>query len=506
MSIGWIFWISAYVLAILFIQFRSRKRISPSIWNYPSGTSWVRLAISLSAAMFSLSSMAGVSSVVNVHGPHGLFFIWSGVMGIGFFPFLFSRWWSKLEVVSENEFLALRYARPWAHRLLAFRSFYLGMLIIPLLLALLIKALADVFIEFFPDMDLPWLMISGAMMLLLGLGASFTTKSRTDVLNLLVFIGLLLFALLRFSWGSAEPMTGIPSDALTYEEFTMFELFVFLGIQWWSAELQDGSGMEAQHMLGLNSRRKSLYASWASKMLLLLVGMAVAFLTLFANTRLGVSGDHSYLAALLHLLPEELAPVLLVAFIGLAVSTSESFMSWGSGMLIQAKNEWRESKKKTQIGRWIMFFIMVFALLIAHQLDSILEGVKWLLGVTAGVGSVYLMRWFWWRVNAQAQLAAMLGAYLCVPSAYLLIDLFLPSGSAPSFAHLLCVATVLNILLWTTVAFLTNQEKDHMAYAAFRERLQIHWTSKDALYTAASAVFALSVLLSCYFLLEQFLQ
>ena len=100
----------------------------------------------------------------------------------------------------------------------------------------------------------------------------------------------------------------------------------------------------------------------------------------------------------------------------------------------------------------------------------------------------------------------MLGAYLCVPSAHLLIGLFLPSGSAPGFAHLLSVATVLNILLWTTVAFLTNQEKDLMAYAAFRERLQMRWTRKDALYTAASAGFALSVLLSCFLLLEQFLQ
>lgn len=491
MLAGWWGWMAGYaaVLAALHVKWMGAGQ--RPFWTFPQQKSAWWLAISLASSSFSISNAGLISSVIGRYGPDGVFFIWSGMLGIGIFPIIFAPLWSRLQFISENEFILMRFRGTWSHHLFWFRSLLLTGVVIPILLAFIIVATRDL-LGSFVEVDPSWTLLGlGAALGVVGWNASLYLKSRVDMLHFIVLLVVMLLAMGGLFLGQTPSApTQAPSPRLL-----PIELIVFIGLQWWSAEILDGSGMHAQSLLKQGNLVTARRGALGGHALTFLLGAVIALIAMYAHRVGGVRGDDAYLQGLQLLLPTEAYPLLAIALFGMGMSTASGLLNWGSGMVAALLPPATSETKRHRLSKLVLVGLAVWSTGIAFHLDSLLDGIQLVLAITAGVGPVFLLRWFWWRITAQVQLAAMLGVYLWVPLAQITVHA-VPSFAPYEFAAVLALATAMNSAWWLGVAFLTNSSADRQQFSAFRQVVHLQEPRKDVLQVIAIGALAfLSVLL-----------
>ncbi len=488
---GWWGWMVGYaaVLAVLHAKWLGAKQ--HPFWTFPQQKSAWWLAISLASSSFSVSNAGLISSVIGRYGPDGVFFIWSGMLGIGIFPVIFAPLWSRLQFISENEFVLMRFRGAWSHRLYRFRSLMLTGVVIPILLAFILVATRDLLGAFMP-WDSSWTLLGlGAALGVVGWNASLHLKSRVDMLHFVILLAAVLLALGALVLDQT-PSTPSPTPA---PRMLPLELIVFIGLQWWSAEILDGSGIHAQSLLKQGSKRIARRGALGGHALTFLLGAAVALIAVYAQRVAGVRGDDAYLIGWSLLLPDHAYPLLAIALFGMGMSTASGFLNWGSGMVAALLPPASSEAKRHRWGKFVLVGLAAWSTAIAFHMDSLLDGIRLVLAITAGVGPVFILRWFWWRITAQVQLAAMLGVYLWVPLAQITVQA-IPSLAPCQFAAELALATALNSGWWLGVAFLTSTQDDRQQFHAFRQACHFRFSKKALLQVIGiGAVAFLGVLL-----------
>lgn len=484
---GWWAWMVGYAAVLVALHAKWMGAQRRSFWTFPQQKSAWWLAISLASSSFSISNAGLISSVIGRYGPDGVFFIWSGMLGIGIFPIIFAPLWSRLQFISENEFILMRFRGAWSHRLYRFRSLLLTGVVIPILLAFILVATRDLLGAFVP-WDPGWTLLGlGLALGVVGWNASLYLKSRVDVLHFVVLLAVVLLALgaLVLDQTPSAPSPTPPSRMLP------FELIVFIGLQWWSAEILDGSGIHAQSLLKQGSKRIARRGALGGHALTFLLGAAVAVIAVYAQRVAGVLGDEAYLIGWRLLLPERAYPLLAIALFGMGMSTASGFLNWGSGMVAALLPPATSEARRQRWGKFVLVALAAWSTAIAFHMDSLLDGIQLVLAITAGVGPVFILRWFWWRITAQVQLAAMLGVYLCVPLAQITIQA-IPSLAPCSFAAELALATALNSGWWLGVAFVTNTPDDRQQFQTFRQACPLHVSKREVLQVLGIGAVAFS--------------
>ena len=143
MKLYWISIVALYLIIIGFIQVRWSAKNEREIWTTPKKQNWIQSGLMLTAALYSINNAGLVSGIITNHGISGVYFLWSGFIGIFIFPLVFAPLWAKLNFLSENDFILKRYRGKWADSLFHFRAYYLGLIIIPIILCFGYLALID---------------------------------------------------------------------------------------------------------------------------------------------------------------------------------------------------------------------------------------------------------------------------------------------------------------------------------------------------------------------------
>jgi len=514
--------IFAYLGATLVIGLYFRRRSSRSTDDYfVSGrnVAWWLAGTSMVATTFAADTPLAVTGLVYKQGIAGNWLWWSFLPSGMMTVFLFARLWRRSGLLTDVQFAEMRYAGRPAAFLRGFRAVYLGLLMNCLILGWVTKAMTSITRISLGVSSQTALAIcifflipfTGIYSALGGLWGVLWTDLFQFVLMMGIVIAVGFFAVdavggmgalqtklaamqAAAGSGAANPLAFLPdfSRGLTTEALWTLPVLTFivhLGVQWWAfwypgAE-PGGGGYIAQRIFSAKDERHGLLSVlWFNIAHYAVrpwpwIFAALAAVVLYPG--LARPEDGYMLIATDHL-PPALRGILVAGFVAAFMSTFATQLNWGSSYLVSdfyrrfLRRDAAESHY-VNVGRWVTVLLVVASGYVSWLLSSIGEGWLFVLEVGAGTGAVYILRWYWWRINAWSEISAMATA-LVVSLALrwkflwmLLLDREAPfAGSGPVvFAKSALTTTAITTLVWILVTLLTRPEGEETLVNFYRK-------------------------------------
>jgi solute:Na+ symporter, SSS family len=503
--------IVVYLVAMLAMGFYFRGRSGKSTEDYfVSGrnVSWWLAGTSMVATTFAADTPLVVSGLVYTQGVAGNWLWWSFLPSGMMTVFLFARLWRRSGLITDVQFAEMRYSGKPAAFLRGFRSVYLGLLMNCLILGWVTKAMVNIISTALGVSDGTALAIcvfflmpfTGIYVSLGGLWGVLWTDLVQFVLKMAIVIAvawygvhaaggmpqlLATLAAKRVAAGpGASDITALLPDfsrGLTGEALWTLPVITFvvhLAVQWWAfwypgAE-PGGGGYIAQRIFSAKDERNGLLSVlWFNLAHYALrpwpwILTALAAVVLYPNL---AQPEKGYMLVATRQTPHALLGILLAGFMAAFMSTVATQLNWGSSYLVEDFYRRFVNKKASEshyvnASRVATVFLVFAAAVVAWNLNSVGDGWKIVLELGAGTGGVYLLRWYWWRVNAWSEISAMIAALvaaLTLNSAALWTAILgrpQPfSGSDPVvFAKSTLCTTAFTTIVWLAVTFLTDAE------------------------------------------------
>jgi Na+/proline symporter len=269
-------------------------------------------------------------------------------------------------------------------------------------------------------------------------------------------------------FGSVEAAFGV-LPPLDQAWLPLSTLLIFLGVQWWAAwypgQEPGGGGYVVQRILSAKDERHGLLATlWftiAHYALRPWPWILVGFVGLIRYPGLA-NPEEGYVRVMVDVLPSPFKGLLLAAFAAAYMSTISTHLNWGASYLINdvyLRFIKPQASPRAQViaSRVATAVLMVCSLIVMSFLSSVEQGWKILIGLGAGTGLVFILRWYWWRVNAWSEISAMVASFvtslLLARFGYNLDDL-----SKPAYAVTMLITVLVTTVVWLTVTFMTQPE------------------------------------------------
>jgi SSS family solute:Na+ symporter len=505
--------IAGYLLITLVLGLYFRRKSAQSTADYfVSGrqVSWWLAGTSMVATTFAADTPLAVSGLVYTQGVAGNWLWWSFLPSGMMTVFLFARLWRRSGLITDVQFAEMRYHGKPAAFLRGFRAVYLGLLMNCLILGWVTRAMVNIISTSLGISDAKALAIcvfflmpfTGIYVSLGGLWGVLWTDLFQFVLKMAIVIAV--------AWYGVHAVGGMPqlleklatkrslvgprasditallpdfSRGLTGEALWTLPVITFvvhLAVQWWAfwypgAE-PGGGGYIAQRIFSARDERHGLLSVlWFNLAHYALrpwpwILTALAAVVLYPGL---AQPERGYMLVATQHTPHALLGILLAGFMAAFMSTVATQLNWGSSYLVE--DFYRRFVKKVaseahyvNASRLATIFLVVAAAWVSMQLQSVSEGWKIVLELGAGTGGVYLLRWYWWRVNAWSEISAMAAALvttLALHSHTLWMNIagrpvpFL--GSDPLvFAKTTLCTTGVTTLVWLGVTLLTPAEPE----------------------------------------------
>ena len=493
--------IAAYLIFTLLQGLYFRRRSGRSTADYfVSGrrAAWWLIGTSMVATTFGADTPLVVTGYVYTNGIAGNWIWWSMLPAGMMTVFLFARLWVRSGLLTDVEFAEMRYSGKPAAFLRGFRALYLGLLVNCVILGWVAKAMttiASVVLGINERTSLALCILflipfTGIYVSLGGLWGVLWTDMFQFILKMGVVIAVAWYGVaaaggihtLLARLAAMRIAAGAESGNITsfFPDFShgllsesvwtipVLTFCVYLGVQWWAfwypGSEPGGGGYVAQRILSARDERDGLlavlwfnFAHYALRSWPWILA-ALAVVTLYPHLSQPESG---YVLLAVDHLPRAARGLLVAGFLAAFMSTVATHLNWGTSYLVSdfyrrfVRREAAESHY-VAVSRWITILLVVIAAYVSWELASIRSGWEVILEIGAGTGSVYLLRWYWWRVNAWSEIAAMATA-LIVSLGVRWTGLF--TGSDPAvFAKQTLVTTLITTASWTTITLLTRAE------------------------------------------------
>lgn len=358
---------------------------------------------------------------------------WSAIIGSSFSVSFFAHLWRKVPVKTENEFLFFRYSGKAAKVLHVFRSLYLGLLIIPFLISFGILAFSKI-VCFVIDIELRLAIILATILLVfLTFFNSLKSRLRMDFVLFIVFMTLfciITFNLFEHTGGLSHLANTVQSSKINFSIIpsigskTFNAFIIFILVQWWSASILDYPDMNGQKLMATNSSNdlvKSVFLPSLFIILFRVLLFTLPFLAVCYGFTNGITDSElAFTNLFVKVLPSWMLVLVVLLFLIPFISLTQNMQNWGGSLLIEnfykhTINPRVNDDKAKSMGIMAMIYIVVVAGCISIYAESLVGITKYLFSITAGVGPVFMLRWYWWRINAWSQLTAMVAALVYPP-------------------------------------------------------------------------------------------
>jgi Na+/proline symporter len=446
---------------------------------------WWLAGTSMVATTFAADTPLAVTELVAKNGIAGNWLWWNFVFGGMLTVFFFARLWRRAGIMTDVEFVEIRYSGKPAAFLRGFRSIYLGIFINCIIMGWVNLAMAAILEGMFdiPADQVMWyvagaLMITAVYSALSGLWGVTVTDAFQFVLamtgtTILAFVVLGLPEVggiaglteklpswaLRFTPEIGESGAGEAGGALA---LTVGAFLAFVGVQWWASWYPGaepgGGGYIAQRMMSAKDEKHSLFATlWftiAHYCIRPWPWIIVGLCTLILYPELSPETKRlGYVYAMRDYLPAGLKGMLVASFFAAYMSTIATQLNWGTSYVINDfyKRFLRtdaDEPKLVRVSRISTIVIMVLSLIITGMLNTISGAWTFIIEAGAGLGLVLILRWFWWRINAWSEIAAMLTP-LVVYGGF-------RSFTAIEFPESLFFIVAITTIVWLTTTFITK--------------------------------------------------
>ena len=479
--------ILAYFVASTAIGLAFTRRASSSLDEYfLSGRAlpWWLAGTSMVATTFSADTPLVVAGLVAKYGVAGNWLWWNGAISGILTVFFFARLWRRAGVLTDLEFAELRYGGKPAAVLRGFRALYLALPVNLIIMGWVTRAMVTV-LEISLNIN-PW----QAAVLLFLITAGYTIFAGlwgvvvTDTFQFVVKMGgvILLAVLAVRSVGGLEILTARAAAHFGSREaafsvlppidkawLPLSTLFVFLSVQWWATWYPGaepgGGGYVAQRVLAAKDERHGLLATlWfniAHYALRPWPWILVGFVALLRYPGLA-NPEEGYVRVMVDILPTPWKGLLLATFAAAYMSTIGTHLNWGASYLVNDVylrfiNPRAGRSAQVMASRTATVFLMLASLGVMAYLKSVEQGWKLLIGLGAGTGLVFILRWYWWRINAWSGISAMAASFV---TSFALQAAHLKSGdtSRPDYAIAMLITVGVSTAVWLAVTFLTPPE------------------------------------------------
>lgn len=504
-SIDWAFVIAFFILSLGIGIAVSRKAGSSSTEFFLSGRNmpWWLLGVSMVATTFSTDTPNLVTDIVRQNGVAGNWAWWAFLLTGMLTVFIYAKLWRRSKVLTDLEFYELRYSGKAAAFLRGFRAIYLG----------------NVFnIVIMASVSLAMIKIGGVMLNLPPIQTLSIVLFVTMIYSTLGGLrGVLLTDFFQFfvamggSIGAAIiainlPQVGGLDNLLTNKDiipklnllpdFSNMDalvtlLFIPLAVQWWSVWYPGaepgGGGYIAQRMLSAKNEKNAIgatlffnaahYALRPWPWIIVALCSIVVFPDLaslraaFPHVDPKVIGHDLAYPAMLTYLPHGLLGLVVASLIAAFMSTISTHLNWGASYIV---NDWykrfinpfADEKRLVLIGRLNTVVLVITAGSLALALSNALQAFQILLQIGAGTGLLFILRWFWWRINPYSEITAMVVSFLI--ALYLQV-IHQHTGLPPISAHIQLVSgVIITTIAWVGVTLVTKPTDEKTLRSFYR--------------------------------------
>ncbi|MCH7804840.1 MAG: Na+:solute symporter [Acidobacteria bacterium] len=447
---------------------------------------WWLAGTSMVATTFAADTPLAVTELVASGGIAGNWLWWNFLFGSMFTVFFFARLWRRAGVLTDVEFIELRYSGKSASFLRGFRALYLGLFINTVIMGWVNVAMASILIGMFdiPEGQVRYYVF--AAMVFAAIYAALSGLWGVAVTDLIQFViamtGSLVLAIVVIRLPQVGGIRGLKDqlpdwvfqftplidsgiESVAYEgvlalSVSAFTAYIF--VQWWAAWYPGaepgGGGYVAQRMMSAKDERHSLAATlWFTiahycvrPWPWILVGLA----TLILYPDLDVADKKlGYVYAMRDFLPVGLKGLLVASFFAAYMSTISTQLNWGSSYIVNDVYR-RFIKKEASEAHYVLvsraatLMVMVASILVTLVIQTISGAWQFIIEAGAGLGLVLILRFYWWRINAWSEISATVTPFL--------VYTYLRVQTTVVFPQTLLYIVGVTTAVWIGVTFLTK--------------------------------------------------
>ena len=490
--------IAAYLVCTLVVGLWLSQRAKGGLVDFFVGgraLPWWLAVTSMAATTFSVDTPLYVSALISRRGIAGNWGWWSFALSHLLLIYLFARLWRRAEVVTDVELTEIRYGGRPAAILRATRAFLFAVPINCIAIGFVMLAMRKVvealgllsgLPEWLPGDERLWAVVVLSVFVLVYAGlAGLWGVVATDFFQFFLALG---GALLVAGFAVAE-IGGIPelkqqlaaagrADALRIvpkgdPQLPLTTFLAYLGIQWWAFRRSDGGGEFVQRLSACRTERDAERAAWLFAILHYVVRawpwivVGLVAVVIFPGLE---DPDLGYPLLMLRYLPAGLLGLVVASFVAAFMSTVSTQINWGASYVVndlyaRFVNPDASPARLIALARLASVGIVALAGVAAFYATDIGAVFRFTIAIGTGPGAVLILRWFWWRVNAWGELAAMLAGFLIALASYL------PAFGTLEFGERLAITAFGAAAIWIPVMLLTAPEKPE-TLASFYARVR----------------------------------
>jgi len=509
-TIDWVI-VLAYMGITLAIGVYLARRASTGLVDFFVGgrtIPWWLAGTSMAATTFSIDTPLYVAGVVGTRGIAGNWEWWAYGVAHVILIYFFARLWRRAEIVTDNELTELRYGGGPAATLRMVKGFLFAVVIGSIGIGYAMLAMVKVVdaLQIFPSLGLEvgdngklWAIIAVSVFVLLYAGiAGLWGVVATDFFQF--FLGMI--GAIIVAWYAVDHVGGITPmveraqaltdfDVLSFTPFTFGEgggligwsraagitattFFSYVAVLWWAFRRSDGGGEFIQRLSSVRTEKDAAKAAWFFNIMHYVVRtwpwivVAVVALVIYPDLE---DRELGYPQLMLDFLPAGLLGLVVASLVAAFMSTVSTLINWSASYMtndLYARFVRPDATQKELVlaARLASVLVTVIAAIAAFHTTSIATVYRLILAVGTGPGLVLILRWYWWRINAWAELAAMVAGFLIGfmtsienPILNLRID---------DFGLRLMVTAGVTLLIWLPIMFLTKPESEEKLEAFYR--------------------------------------
>jgi SSS family solute:Na+ symporter len=448
---------------------------------------WWLIGTSMVATTFSTDTPNLVTDLVRNGGVSANWAWWAFLLTGMMTVFFYARLWRRLGALTDLEFYELRYSGRSAAMVRGFRAVYLGLFFNCVIMGSVTLAAAKIANVMLGWDRLQTVIVCAVICIGFSVLSGLWGVLASDIVQFVIaMVGVFAAATVALKQPEVGGLQGLitrlePAQLNLLPDFSnaemvMVVLIIPLTVQWWSvwypgAEPGGGSYV-AQRMLAARNEKHALAATlWfnvAHYALRPWPWIIVALSSLLVFPQLadiqsalpgldpGLLGHDIAYPAMLTLLPHGLLGLLVASLLSAYVSTMSTHLNWGASYLVndfyrRFLRPEADERHLVGVSRLVTALLMLAAGAVMFLIDTAGEGFQLLLSIGAGTGLLYLLRWFWWRINAWSEIAAMIASFVIA-----LGFLIARKNGAQIPDHVsLILSVALTTAVWVTVTFLT---------------------------------------------------
>ncbi|MEZ4779277.1 MAG: sodium:solute symporter family protein [Flavobacteriaceae bacterium] len=484
-TLDWILIFSFFVIFLLIGVIVSKKSGQNSQEFFLSGKNmpWWLLGISMVATTFSADTPNLVTDIVRQNGISGNWVWWAFLLTGMLTVFVYAKLWRRSEVLTDLEFYELRYSGKEAAFLRGFRALYLGVFFNVMIMATVCLAAIKIGGILF-NLE-PWesVVYASVITVIYSSIGGLRGVIFTDFLQFIIaMVGSVWAAWYIVQMPEIGGLDGLLAHENVVDKLNFLPdfndskalwtlLLIPIAVQWWSVWYPGaepgGGGYIAQRMLSAKDEKNAIgatllfniahYAIRPWPWILIALASLVLYPQLsdisqaFPNAKAG--HDLGYSAMLTHL-PSGLLGLVVTSLIAAFMSTISTHLNWGSSYISldfykRFVKKQASEKELVNVGRLSTVILMIFAAILALQFESALDTFNILLQIGAGTGLIFILRWFWWRVNAYSEITGMIVSFV--------VAIVLKFGDFGLEAHQeLVLGVLITTISWVAVTLLTK--------------------------------------------------